>query len=251
MNKDLTGKALKLKQVLTPKLNRRIGNALADYSMLDAGDRVLVALSGGVDSMVLTWLLHNWRLKAPIDFSLHVITIENNFTLPEKVAETPTEKIRRQLDEMGIELSVIPGQPLSDKERRCFICAGNRRNQLFKLAEQEGFNKIALGHHKDDLVETLFINMLYGGNISTMLPRQDLFGGKVSLIRPLAYLEKSDVIKIATTVGIEPVDNLCPLSGNTKRDKVREILKDVYSLEPDAKSSIFSAMSNIRQDYLL
>jgi len=118
------------------------------------------------------------------------------------------------------------------------------------MAREEGFNKIAFGHHKDDLVETLFINMLYSGNISTMVPRQDLFDGKLSLIRPLAYLEKKDILEMAEVIGLEPVDNLCPLSGDTRRDKVREMLDTIYDLEPGAKSSIFSAMSNVRSDYL-
>ena len=241
---------MNLNSVFSPKVNRRVGNALSDYSMLDDGDRVLVALSGGVDSMVLTWLLHHWLRKAPVSYSLHVVTVENNFKVPEG-GERPTAKIKRQLDQMEIELSVIEGKPLLDEERTCFVCARNRRNQLFKMAEAEGYNKIALGHHKDDLVETLFINMLYGGNISTMLPRQDLFEGKLSLIRPLAYLEKTDVCELAASIGVEPVDNLCPLSGSTKREKVREVLESIYSFEPQAKSSIFSAMANVRNDYLL
>ncbi len=242
---------MKIKKVLTPKINRRVGEALADYSMLDDGDKVLVALSGGVDSMVLTWLLHNWREKAPIDYEVRVVTVENSFTLPDETCEAPVDKMKRQLNDMGITLSIIFGKPLTDEERTCFICARNRRNQLFQLAEKDGYNKIALGHHKDDLVETLFINMLYGGNISTMLPRQDLFNGKLSLIRPLAYLEKTDVYQIAAAIGIEPVKNFCPLSGDTKREKVREMLEQVYHEVPNAKSSIFAAMSNVREGYLL
>ncbi len=242
---------MKLENCLTPKMNRRIGNVLADYSMLDDGDKVLAAVSGGVDSLVMVWLLHNWRNKAPIDYHLQAVTIENRFDLPDGTVRTPTGLIEQQLTRMGLSLKVIKAKPMADREMSCFGCARNRRNLLFDLAEQEGYSKIGFGHHKDDLVETLFINLLYGGNISTMLPRQQLFDGRLSLIRPLAYLEKVDVLEIAKAAGIEPVKNNCPLSGETRRETVREILKGIYRQEPEAKNSIFAALANVRQEYLL
>jgi tRNA 2-thiocytidine biosynthesis protein TtcA len=140
---------------------------------------------------------------------------------------------------------------LPEQSRTCFLCARNRRSQLFDLAREQNFNKIAFGHHKDDLIETFFLNTIYSGNISTMVPRQDLFGGSLSLVRPMAYLEKHEVREIAAELGLVPVKNLCPLSEDTRREKVRTLLQGLYIDEPGAKDSVFAALANVRREYLL
>ena len=150
-------------------------------------------------------------------------------------------------------LVLDPFKGKSPLHRRYFLhpLARNRRSQLFDLAREWQMNKIALGHHKDDLVETLFLNMLYSGNISTMVPKQDLFDGELHIIRPLAYLEKKDVKKIAELAGIHPVQNYCPIEKDTRRETVRELLATIYAREPGAKRSLFSSMANVREGYML
>ena len=110
---------------------------------------------------------------------------------------------------------------------------------------------MALGHHKDDILETFFINLLYAGNISTMVPKQELFGGSMDIIRPMAYLEKKDIMEIADAAGILPVKNPCPQDKDSKRQEARKIVATLSALDPRVKSNIFAALANIRKEYLL
>lgn len=222
-----------------------------DYSMFADGDRVLVAVSGGVDSLVLICLLHSWQKKAPISFHLQGLHIDHGFWLEMEDGLAPDISIGKQLQKYGINLRFEKEWLEKEQDRSCYLCSRNRRSQLFDFAAEHGYNKIALGHHKDDLIETFMINAIYSGNISTMLPKQDLFQGSLSLVRPMAYLEKNDVLELASVFALEPIDNGCPLSKNTRREKVRSMLANLYETEPGAKNSLFASLSNVRSDYLL
>jgi tRNA 2-thiocytidine biosynthesis protein TtcA len=238
--------------LLPAKMNKKIGRAMHDWRMLSDGDKVLVAVSGGVDSLVTAWVLKMWQAKAPIKYTVEAVYVDNGFWSPESEGESPAVRIAEHMQLFSIPFSVVEGWPLgAGEERNCFTCSRNRRTQLFELARQRGCRKLALGHHKDDLVETFFINALYSGNISTMLPRQDLFGGTLSLIRVLSYVEKNDIIALSEIIGCKPIANLCPLAGDTRRETVRDILDHVYQKIPEAKSSLFSALGNVREGYML
>lgn len=236
---------------LPKRINKKIGKAMHEYSMLSHGDRVLIGVSGGVDSLSLLWLLAEWRKKAPIDYSLHCAFVDNGFWRQGSGGKDPSVAISEYLEEIGVDFVVIPAPYKGLTEVNCFVCAKDRRSLLFNLCRDMGVNKLALGHHMDDLVETMFLNMLYSGNISTMVPNQQLFKGKLHIIRPMAYLEKKDVRVVAHMAGVKPVKNLCPVEKDTRRETVRRILADIYDKEPDAKRSLFKSLGNIRTGYTL
>lgn len=244
--------------VLTPEMNRLAGRAMHTYDMLADGDRVLIAVSGGADSLVLAWLLNFWKRKAPISYKIiafHVDMDPAEGGLPGSTAN----EVKLQLEQLGMDVQVAPAkwqpQQLGGKEIDskdvCYKCSRSRRKQLFDYARQAECNKIAFGHHQDDIIETFFINLCFAGNISTMVPRQDLFDGRLSLIRPLAYFSKEDILTIAGQLDINPVRSKCPLSEKTKRLDVRHALEKLYSIIPAAKPHIFAALGNVRQEYLL
>ena len=222
-----------------------------DYSMLSDGDKILVAVSGGIDSLVLVWLLQYWQKKAPIQYDLHAVHIDMGIWNKDMAESNPVEIIEQQVQKIGLSLYTENSLPRIEKNRTCFSCSKLRRKQLFDLASRLQCNKIAFGHHKDDLIETLFLNMFYSGNISTMVPKQELFGGSLSVIRPLAYIEKQEVRNIAKNVGLTAVNNFCPLAGDTRREQVQKILQNIYDQIPGAKASLFASMTNVREGYML
>lgn len=236
---------------LSRAANRAIGRAMHDYGMLADADRVLIAVSGGIDSLVLTWILNQWQQKAPIRYEILAVHIDNGFD------RATAGRVAGQLQKLGVPFQLENTDfwqravAAEGGKSVCHHCSRLRRNHLFAMAEEKGFNKIALGHHKDDILETFFLNLLYAGNISTMVPRQELFAGRLQIIRPLAYLEKSDILEIGETAAIVPVKNPCPRDADSKRQEARKLVATISSLTPQGKSNIFAALSNIRQDYLL
>lgn len=240
-------------------MNRKIGRAMHDYEMLADEDSILVAVSGGIDSLLLAWVLLFWEKKAPISYRLKAIHIdmEGNADSFGRVALY----ISQVMENLGLPLVILPAawKPEAEKQEQgespkkdiCFQCARSRRTQLFAYARDHSFGKLALGHHRDDIIDTFFLNLTCAGNISTMRPKQELFSGHLSVIRPFAYCDKEEITQLGEKLGIVAIETDCPMAGHTRRQEVHELVQSIYKHIPDAKEHIFAALGNVRQDYLL
>ncbi len=240
------------------KLKRLIGKALHRYQMLEPNDRILVALSGGADSLVLTYFLAHWRRKVKFSYELSAVHLDMGFPR-DRTYEEGLERLEEFCRDLDVEFSVIKtdcglqAMEAADegKVSPCFVCSWHRRKHLFRLAGEKGFNKIAFGHHRDDLVVTFFLNMCFHGELSTIVPVQEMFKGKLYLIRPLIFVEKSAIKRFVEENAFPVVENPCPFSGETKRVFLEKWLEEhLYSINPKVRGSVFRAIFNCRKEYL-
>lgn len=242
-------------------MNRKIGRAMHDYSMLADGDKVLVGVSGGEDSLALAWILAHWQKKAPITYQC--IAVHVDMSGEESNPGPQASQVQEIMAYMQIPVVTVPalwrperkeleaGREGQATKSICFQCARSRRTQMFQYAREEGFNKLALGHHRDDIIETFFLNLTCAGNVSTMRPEQELFGGRLSVIRPLAYCDKQEITSFVKKLGIHPVASDCPLSEETRRKDIHNLVQTIYQTIPGAREHIFAALGNVREEYLL
>jgi len=237
---------------LRKEVNRLVGKAIHKYHLLDHGDRIMVAVSGGADSLVTLWFLKQWKKKAPISFDLVPLHLDMGFEGHE------LDILRSYLREEGysfhIEETNFGPFAHSDANRKkspCFLCSMLRRKRLFELAHRFGCNKIAFGHNQDDVIETFFMNVIYSGEISTMVPRQVMFKGLITLIRPLALVEKSKIDRLAAELNLPVIENPCPSAKRTKRAELKVLLEAIYKGNRKARGNIMHALSNVRSEYLL
>lgn len=233
------------------KSKNAVGRAVHDYAMIRENHRVLLAVSGGVDSMVLLTLLYILKTRAPVRFSILPVYIdpgfENSFAqeLEGYVKET-FGNIRIESTDFG-----VYAHTEANTENPCFLCSHLRRKRLFEIAKEEGCSKIALGHHKDDIIETLFMNILYSGRIGTMKPSQPFFDDTFRIIRPLCYLEKEEIRRFHADRELPEFSHSCPSEPSSKRKRVRRLLNELYEENSHIKGNIFSAMGNVSDQYLL
>ncbi|MBA3012477.1 MAG: tRNA 2-thiocytidine(32) synthetase TtcA [Proteobacteria bacterium] len=240
-----------MKGGLKKRLNHAVGKAIHDWSMIADKDRILVGVSGGKDSQTLLHVLFSLQKKAPVKFDIVPVHIDPGFE------GSFAKDLEIYVEENFVPLQVeytdygLTAHSEENRENPCFLCARLRRNRLFKLAQEQGCKKIALGHNKDDIIETLFINMFYAGKIGTMKPRQSFFGGALAIIRPLAYVEKKDIVLFSNLFGMPEFVNNCPSANQTKREEIRRMLDALYKQNKNIKGNIFRAMGNVASDYLL
>jgi len=236
---------------LVRTVQRAMGKAIRDFHMIEAGDRVLVCVSGGADSLALLRLLQEYREHQRTDFSLVAGYVDLGFS-PDAAGrvEAFLRKARAPYRIIHTTIAEMAFDPNASKNP-CFICSHHRRHEIYKLAHAETCSKIAFGHHKDDIVETLLLNILYSRKIEAMCMRQEVFQGSMHVVRPLGYLEESLVKRYARNVGIEAVPKMCRMDGNSRRDKVRRIIRELQAEEKNAniRSNIFRALYNVNVEF--
>ena len=228
-------------------ISTRIGRAIADYKLIEDKDRILVGVSGGKDSLSLLYLLNERKKWAPVDYELIAMHVETDYDC----GQSNRKRLKKFFEKHGIK-HYFAKIKIRDKERdvSCFWCSWNRRKALFLAADRFKCNKVALGHHRDDIIETLLLNMFYHGEFSAMNPSQKLFGGKITIIRPLCHVEEPATRRFAKEERF-PVDpRNCPAAEASKRRMMKDFIKKVETDCRHVKTNLFRSISRVKQEYI-
>jgi len=237
---------------LQKRLRRNVGKAIADYNMIEAGDRVMVCLSGGKDSYAMLDILMNLQASAPIDFELIAVNLD------QKQPGFPTEVLPSYLEALGVNYHILEKDTYSivtskvpEDKTFCGLCSRLRRGTLYGFAQKIGATKVALGHHRDDIVETLFLNMFYQGKLKAMPPKLLADDKQNMVIRPLAYCRESDLQALAELKQFPIIPcNLCGSQDGLQRQVVKEMLQVWERQHPGRMDTIFKAIKNVSPSQL-
>jgi tRNA 2-thiocytidine biosynthesis protein TtcA len=241
-------------QLLFKRIKRLTGQAIGDFNLIEDSDRILVALSGGKDSWAMLYVMTELCRRAPIHYQLVPVTIDSGFN------GFNSASIVEQAMQLGYNLHVehtnaqeIIGAHLRSGSSDCAFCARLRRGALYSCATKLGCNKVALGHHLDDHIETLLLNQFYSGSIAAMSPKLMADNGEHTLIRPLVYVEETMIEAWINLVGIKQVDCSCPAvkRRDQKRQNIKQLLAQLSVENPRLKKSLLKAMGNVKTRHLL
>jgi len=252
MNQVANGKEKLGFNKLQKKLRRNVGNAIVDYGMIDESDVVMVCLSGGKDSFVMLDVLLNLQKTAPIAFELVAVNLDQKQPgFPETVLPTYLEKQGVPFHIVEEDTYSIVKEKIPEGKTTCSLCSRLRRGILYDFAERIGATKIALGHHRDDIMETLFLNLFYGGKLKAMPPKLKSDDGRNVVIRPLAYCSEHDIAAFAELKAFPIIPcNLCGSQKNLQRQVIKEMLQSWDKQHPGRLDSIFSAITNVAPSHL-
>ena len=239
-------------QRLAARLRGSVGKAIADYRMIADGDRVMVCVSGGKDSYTLLDILVSLKRSAPVSFELIAVNLD------QKQPGFPAQVLPQYLEGLGVAWRVIEQDTYSVVKRvvpqgrtMCGLCSRLRRGALYRFAAENGITKIALGHHRDDIVETLFLNLFFGGRLKAMAPKLLSDDGRHLVIRPLAYVAERDIERYARGRAFPLIPcKLCGSQDNMQRVAVKKMLADWEREFPGRSESIFSALRNVEPAHL-
>lgn len=238
---------------LESRLRAQVGKAIEDYGMIVEGDRVMVCLSGGKDSYAMLSLLLALQRAAPVSFELVAVNLD------QKQPGFPEHVLPEYLEALGVPFHILQQDTYSVVRRvvpvgktTCGLCSRLRRGALYSFAAEQGFTKIALGHHRDDIMETLFLNLFFGGALKAMPPKLRSDDGRNVVIRPLAYCRESELACYATAKGFPLIPcNLCGSQENLQRKQIKAMLADWEQRFPGRIESIAAAMANVAPSQLM
>ena len=237
---------------LQKRLRREMGQAIADFNMIEEGDKVMVCLSGGKDSYAMLDILMNLQKSAPISFELVAVNLD------QKQPGFPEHILPAYLESLGVPFHIVERDTYSivksvvpEGKTTCGLCSRLRRGTLYGFAEEIGATKIALGHHRDDILETLFLNMFYGGKLKTMPPKLVSDDGKNMVIRPLAYAREKDLEVYAELKEFPIIPcNLCGSQDNLQRQIIKEMLQSWDKAHPGRIETMFRSLQNVVPSHL-
>lgn len=237
---------------LGSRLRGLVGKAIADFSMIGEGDRVMVCLSGGKDSYTMLDLLISLQRSAPVNFEITAVNLD------QKQPDYPAHVLPEYLRGLGVPFHILEQDTYSVVKRvipagktMCSLCSRLRRGSLYSFAAQHGYTRIALGHHRDDIIETLFLNLFHGGSLKAMPPKLRSDDGRHVVIRPLAYCSERDIARYARARRFPIIPcNLCGSQENLQRKKIKRMLADWSADHPGRIESIFAAIGNVAPSQL-
>jgi tRNA 2-thiocytidine biosynthesis protein TtcA len=222
--------------------------AIETHQLLKDGEKVLIGVSGGVDSMVLTHLFNTYNQRRHKHWDILAVHINPGFPgwkLKPLIKFFDDNKIKYLVSDINIQDKIN-----QVAKNMCYFCSRERRKRLFEIAEQEGIQKIALAHHIEDVNETYFLNLVYSSKTATFVPKQGFFKDKYFLIRPLYYFDKELILQYSKTYDIKKINNRCPFQKKTERNQIRKFLTALEQKNPRIKTNIFWGINNIKYEYL-
>ncbi len=232
------------------EVRRLMGKAISHYELIQDGDRISVAVSGGKDSLLLLWLLRERLERIPIRYSLTAIHVDPGFD--SESSEMLSEFFKKEGFSYFVERTNhgITAHGPENRENPCFLCARLRRATLFKRARELDCPKIAFGHNQDDFIETFFLNICYGAQVAAIVPKQPFFKGEIHIIRPFALVPADKIRRLCAQLNLPVITNPCPSANRNKRETIRQALNALCVNNPKVRGNIFHAMSNINLEYL-
>ncbi|MBX9766205.1 MAG: tRNA 2-thiocytidine(32) synthetase TtcA, partial [Bdellovibrionales bacterium] len=248
----------KAKHLLEKRIFHEVGKAIADFKLIEEGDKILVAVSGGKDSWVMLSILNDLKKRAPVNFDIIAVNIDQGWAgFRQDVVEDFLADREIPFHMEDFDIAGIIAEKNEPGKTPCSMCSRLRRGSLYGLSQKLGCNKIALGHHLDDFIETLLLNQFFIGRLASMAPKLYAEDGKNIVIRPLVYVEEKDIVQYAKDLEVPIVCCQCPLMcgetvhGDYKRRFVKKLVETLEGKIPDIRRSLMASLTNVKPSHLL